>query len=299
MARCSTCNQAVTIFVGTEIRPPSRSDTPTPLPAPVRPAGAAVSPGPARGGNVPARGKGVPTPPPAPMTAGGIGTGGRQMSALEAALAAPMPVRTPEGSRQRARSEHDQVGGPVATKARTLAPPNVLLTPARDVATLRDLVSPPGETLDITRLSRCSSVHCGSCHRLSPICSFRCGFCNFELLTARGPTRRVPEATGHGLDREMLHAPTRGVEQRRGHTRSVSGDARKRLQKLRIHTRKWDNDPEYRVRSSRLGMIRDQYNTYVVTPWVAVNADDTPPYVPSSASPTTGDPSRCHRHRLN
>ena len=74
------------------------------------------------------------------------------MSALEAALAAPMPVRTPEGSRQRARSEQDQVGGPVATKARTLAPPNVILTPARDVAALRDFVNPPGETLEELRV---------------------------------------------------------------------------------------------------------------------------------------------------
>ena len=104
-------------------------------------------------------------------------------------------------------------------------------------------------------------------------------------MTARGPTRRVPGATGHGLDREMLRAPSRGVDQRRGHTRSVSGDARKRLQKLRIHMQKWDNDPEYRVRSSRLGMIRDQYNTYIVTPCVAVNADDVPPYLPEPPLP--------------
>ena len=290
-ARCSTCQQVVTIFLGTEVRPPvrpppSRSNTPTPPPAPVRPAKAAVSPGPTRGGNVPARGKGVPTPPPAPMRAGGKGTGGRQVFALEAALAAPMPFRTPEGSLQRARSEQDQVGGPVATKARTLAPPNVIFTPARDVAALRDFVSPPGETLEeITRLSRYNSVHCGSCHRLSPIGSFKCGFCDFAFLTARDPTRRVPEPTEHGLDREMLRAPSRGAEQRRGHTRPVSGDERKRLKKLRIHIQKWDNDPEYRVRSSRLGMIRGQYNTRVVGPWLAVNADDTPPPQPDTGLP--------------
>ena len=122
------------------------------------------------------------------MAAGGIGRGGRQMSALEAALARPAPVRTPDGSRQRARSEHERVGGPVATKARTLAPPNVLLTPAREVAARRDLVGHPDETLeDITRLSRYNSVRCGSCHRLSPIGSFRCGFCGFRFLTARDP----------------------------------------------------------------------------------------------------------------
>ena len=116
------------MFVGTEIGPPSRGRTPTPPPAPLHPVGAAGSPDPARGGNVPARGKGLPTPPPAPMAAGGIGTGGRQMSALEAAFARPMPVRTPDGSRQRARSEHEQVGGPVATKARTRASKRVTHT---------------------------------------------------------------------------------------------------------------------------------------------------------------------------
>ena len=44
------------MFVGTEIRPPSRGRTPTPPPAPVHSVGAVRSPDPARGGNVPARG---------------------------------------------------------------------------------------------------------------------------------------------------------------------------------------------------------------------------------------------------
>ena len=178
-----------------------------------------------------------------------------------------MPFRTPGGSRQRARSEQDQVGGPVATKARTLTPPNVMLTPARDVEALRDFVNPPGETLEeVMRLSRRNSVHCGSCHRLSPIGSLKCGFCDFAFLTSRCPTRRVPESTEHGLDREMQRAPCRGAEPKRGHTRSISGDERKRSRRLQIHIQVWDNDPEYRMRSSRKGMIRSQYNTGVVRP---------------------------------
>ena len=32
-------------------------------------------------------------------------------------------------------------------------------------------------------------------------------------------------------------------------------------------------------------MVRGQYNTRVVTPWVAVNADDTPPYEPEHPLP--------------
>ena len=128
------------MFVGTEIGPPSRGRTPTPPPAPLHPVGAAESPDPARGGNVPARGKGLPTPPPAPMAAGGIGTGGRQMSTLEAAFARAMLARTPDSSSQRARSEHEQVGGPVATKARTLAPPNVLRTYSHQLVKLQLVV---------------------------------------------------------------------------------------------------------------------------------------------------------------
>ena len=162
----------------------------------------------------------------------------------------------------------------------------MLLTPARDVATRRDLVGHPDETLeDITRLSRYDSVHCGSCHRLSPIGSFRCGFCDFQFLTARDPFRRVPDVVGHGLDRDMLRTPSRGVEYTRGHTRSVSGDERKRMQKLRKHMHKWDNDSEYRLQRSRLGMVRDRYNTHVVQPWMAINADGTPPVLPEPPLP--------------
>ena len=46
-ARRSTCNRPVTMFVGTEIRPPSRGRTPTPPPAPVHSVGAVRSPDPA------------------------------------------------------------------------------------------------------------------------------------------------------------------------------------------------------------------------------------------------------------
>ena len=269
------------MFVGTEIRPPSR--TPTPPPPPVRLVGAGRNPDPARGGNVPARGTGPPTLPPAPMLTGGVGIGGRPMSAIEAALARPteLPVRSPDVSRQRPRSEHGQVGGPVATKARTNAPPNVLLTLARDAAIRRDFVGRLDETLeDITRMSRCNSVHCGSCHWLSPIGSFRCGFCDFQVLTARDPTRRVPDIVGRGLDRNMLRPPLRGAEHTCGHTRSASGDERKSMVKLQKHIRRWDNDTEYRVQRSRQGMIRTQYNTHVVFPWMAMNVDDTPPVLP-------------------
>ena len=112
--------------------------------------------------------------------------------------------------------------------------PNVSLTLARDAAIRRDLVGRRDETLvDITRPSRCNSVHCGSCHRLSPIGSFRCGFCDFQVLIARDPTRRVPDVVDSGLDRDMLRPPSRGAEHTRGHTRSASGDERKRMVKLR------------------------------------------------------------------
>ena len=162
----------------------------------------------------------------------------------------------------------------------------MVLTPARDVGVLRDFVNPPGETLEeVVRLSRHNSVHCGSCHRLSPIGSLRCGFCDFAFLIARGPTRRVPESTEHGLDREMQRALSRGAEPKRGHTRSISGDDRKRSRRLQLHIQKWDNDPDYRIRSSRKGMIRGQYNTGVVGPWLAVNANDAPPPQPAIAIP--------------
>ena len=111
------------------------------------------------------------------------------------------------------------------------------------------------------------------------------GFCGFQFLTARDPSRRVPDVVGHGLDRDMLRTPSRGVELTRGHTRSVSGDERKRLQKLRKHMHKWDNDSEYRLQRSRLGMVRDRYDTNVVRPWMAINADGTPPVLPEPPLP--------------
>ena len=47
----------------------------------------------------------------------------------------------------------------------------------------------------------------------------------------------------------------------------------------------WDNDSEYRLQRSRLGMVRDRYNTHVVPPWMAINADDTPPVLPEPPLP--------------
>ena len=69
------------MFVGTAIRPPSR--TVTPPPPPERHVEAGRNPNPARGGNAPARRTGPPTPPPAPMLTSGKGNGGRPVSALE------------------------------------------------------------------------------------------------------------------------------------------------------------------------------------------------------------------------
>ena len=192
------------MFLGKEIRPPSRNPTPPPLTERLGEAGR--GPIPARGGNAPARGAGPPTLPPAPMRTGGKGTGGRQMSALGEALSRPMelPVRSPDGSRQRVRSEQGHVSGPVATKSRTNAPPSVSHTPSRDSSIRRGLVGPPHETLEsITRRSRCNSVHCGAGHRLPPIGSFKCGFCKIQFLPARNPIRRAPDIVDRGLDRDM------------------------------------------------------------------------------------------------
>ena len=61
-------------------------------------------------------------------------------------------------------------------------------------------------------------------------------FLRIAFLTARDPTRRVPEPTEHGLDREMLRAPSRGAEPKRGHTRSISGDDHKRMRRLQLRT---------------------------------------------------------------
>ena len=104
-------------------------------------------------------------------------------------------------------------------------------------------------------------------------------------MTARDPSRRVHDVVGHGLVRDMLRTPSRGVEPTRGHTRSVSGDERTRLLKLRKQMHKWDNDLDYRMQRSRLGMVRDRYNTHVVPPWMAINADDTPPVLPEPPLP--------------
>ena len=314
-ARCLKCKLPLTMFVGKEIRPPSRTRT-TPPPPPAQrdeaggnpePARGGVAPArgmglptpppvpvasePARGGFVPARGMGLPTPPLAPVAKGGAGKGGQQMSPLDRALSGPRretPVRSQDGSRQRPRSEQGHVGGPAATKARTT--PNVILTPYQANSVLltpsiaatvrREIAGHDDETLEsIMRLSRNKSVHCGRCRRLSPIGSFKCGFCDLQFLTAREPTRRAPDIVHRGLDRNMQRVPTRNA-QARGHTRSVSGDERKRNLKLHRHMHRWDTDREYRLQRSRLGMVRTQYNTIVVSPWMAINASDTPPVLP-------------------
>ena len=55
--------------------------------------------------------------------------------------------------------------------------------------------------------SRYNSIHCGACHRQSPLGSFRCGFCNFKFLTAseRDRARPVPKPRDLGLDRDMWY----------------------------------------------------------------------------------------------
>ena len=161
------------------------------------------------------------------------------------------------------------------------APPSVSLTPSRESSIRRGLVGPPDDTLEsITSRSRFNSVHCGACHRLSPIGSFKCGFCSFQFLAARNPIRRAPDIVDRGLDRDLPRSQSRDAEPNRGHTRSASGDEHKRMVKLHKHTHRWDTDAEYRLQRSRLGVIRAQYNTHVVAPWVAINANDTPPDLP-------------------
>ena len=118
-----------------------------------------------------------------------------------------------------------------------------------------------------------------------PIGSLRCGFCDLSFLTDRGRARRAPDTAGHGLDREMQRAPSRVPEPKRGHNRSVSGDDRKRMKRLQIHIQKWDRDQDYRMHWSRQGMIRGQYNTGVVLPWLAINATDEPPHQPIARIP--------------
>ena len=71
------------MFLGKEIRPPSRTATPPPLTGRLVEAGR--GPISARGGEAPARGAGPPTPPPAPTRTGGKGKGGLPVSALEEA----------------------------------------------------------------------------------------------------------------------------------------------------------------------------------------------------------------------
>ena len=92
----------------------------------------------------------------------------------------------------------------------------------------------------------------GACHRLSPIGSFKCGFCNIQFLPARNPIRRAPDIVDRGLDRDMQRSHSRDAEPKCGHTRSASGDEHKRMVKLQKHTHRWDTDAEYRLQRSDL-----------------------------------------------
>ena len=55
---------------------------------------------------------------------------------------------------------------------------------------------------------------------------------------------------------------------------------RVRDQRVLKHIHRWDNELDYRVKCSRKGMIRDEYATFVVAPWLAANPDDIPPDPP-------------------
>ena len=66
------------------------------------------------------------------------------------------------------------------------------------------------------------------------------------------------------------------AEHRLVHKRSEAGQARKEDYKLRLHQRKWDNDPAYRLYSSQRGATRESKRTNTVPAWDAVNADDVP-----------------------
>ena len=184
--RCSYCGDAVKCYVGKAIDPPSRVGTPTP-PPPSQREGGAVS-----GRTV------MPPPPPAQQCTEGGGYVDPPLSALERALpAAPKRTfpsvelvaglrRTMESSRQRLRSEEGSVG-PVATKARMLAP-SVMLTAARDRVE-QCPESPSHERWeDVRSRTRYDPVHCGRCHGLSPLGSPECGFCCYRFLSARSPT---------------------------------------------------------------------------------------------------------------
>ena len=77
----------------------------------------------------------------------------------------------------------------------------------------------------------------GSCHGLSPLGSHECGFCHYQFLSARSPTRRVQPLAPGGLDRVMQRAPARPIEVGRGHTRSLTGEAHKRDEESETHSR--------------------------------------------------------------
>ena len=189
------------IFEGKIVIPPDTPESLVPGGA-VRGTGTPPPP-PASGGNAPARGSGSSVPSP--------------LAPLERVLPSPYTAREP--SRSRPREEQGSVG-PAPTKARAVSP-NITLTPSRDVI-MRDAANPPRERWeDVRKLTRHDSLHCGSCHGLSPLGSRQCGFCRFAFLSPRVPTHRVPHVVPSGLDRDVNRLPTRGhVASARGHTYS-------------------------------------------------------------------------------
>ena len=162
--RCPACGDAVKLFVGKAIDPPSRAGTPpgraatpTPQPAPQREEG--EGPGCAA----------TPTPPPAPQREEGGDYVDPSLSALDRALSGPRrttpsvdagagPRRTMEPSRQRLRSEEGSTIGPVETMASMIGP-SVMFTAARDVVG-HGLENPSLERWeDVRRLTEYDSVH--------------------------------------------------------------------------------------------------------------------------------------------
>ena len=265
-SECCHCRGPLTIFVGTEVLPPHRGD---------------IYPESASGGNAPARGRERPSgsrdlPPPPPPVPANFGTyQGSQ-----------------EGSRHRARSGREPSGGPVAVKARTQAP---IGRQGADLDSAWGSARRDERAVEVS--SRHNSVHCGACHRQSPLGSFKCGFCNFQFLTAseRGRARVVLKPRDLGLDREMWYDlgrdPAREAARcRSAHYRSEMAEARRREKKATRHTAKWDENLDYRLKCSRQGMIREKYAIHVVPPWLAMNADDRPPPNAPNYHPAPGVP---------